>query len=111
MVRGTDPLRIYLRQRRSGPIPRLPRLDALLRGRHRRPEGQMTQLLVSVRSAAEAGAALEGGSGMIDVKEPASGPLGTAPVAVTADVLCPVSGRVPVSQAAGTGAAARPCPS
>src|SRR5260370_30492609 len=101
MVRGTDPLRIYLRQRRSGPIPRLPRLDALLRGRHRRPEGQMTQLLVSVRWAAEGEGALEGGSGMIDVKARASGPLGMAPVAVIADVLGAVSGRVPVSAAVG----------
>src|SRR5207237_10897019 len=33
-------------------------------------------LLVSVRSATEAGAALEGGADLIDIKEPRHGPLG-----------------------------------
>ena len=37
-----------------------------------------TQLLVSVRSPAEALAALEGGAALIDVKEPARGSLGRA---------------------------------
>ena len=38
-----------------------------------------TRLLVSVRSAAEAEEALAGGAALIDVKEPANGPLGKAP--------------------------------
>jgi uncharacterized protein (UPF0264 family) len=61
----------------------------------------MTQLLVSVRSAAEAGVALAGGAELIDIKEPANGPLGMAPLSVITDVLAVVSGRVPVSAAAG----------
>ena len=38
------------------------------------------QLLVSVRSAEEARAALEGGAALIDVKEPSRGSLGSASV-------------------------------
>jgi uncharacterized protein (UPF0264 family) len=59
------------------------------------------QLLVSVRSAAEAGAALEGGAHVIDVKEPLRGPLGPADAAVTAAILEAVAGRRPVSAALG----------
>jgi uncharacterized protein (UPF0264 family) len=61
----------------------------------------MTKLLVSVRSAAEAEAALEGGAALIDVKEPANGPLGMAPLSVIDDVLETVAGRAPVSAALG----------
>jgi uncharacterized protein (UPF0264 family) len=59
------------------------------------------QLLVSVRSAAEAEAALEGGAHVIDVKEPLRGPLGPADAAVTAAILEVVAGRRPVSAALG----------
>jgi len=59
------------------------------------------QLLVSVRSADEARAALAGGADLIDVKEPSRGPLGTADSDVIAEVLRAVNGRVPVSAALG----------
>ncbi|HTU93462.1 MAG TPA: (5-formylfuran-3-yl)methyl phosphate synthase [Gemmataceae bacterium] len=61
----------------------------------------MTQLLVSVRSAMEAEAALRGGAALIDVKEPAHGSLGRASDGVIADVLRVVAGRRPVSAALG----------
>jgi uncharacterized protein (UPF0264 family) len=61
----------------------------------------MTQLLVSVRSAREAEAALRGGAGLIDVKEPAHGSLGPASDKVIADVVRAVAGRRPISAALG----------
>lgn len=72
----------------------------------------MTQLLVSVRSATEAEAALRGGAGLIDVKEPAHGSLGRASDHVIADVLRVVANRRPVSAALGelTDALAVPFP-
>lgn len=60
-----------------------------------------TQLLVSVRSAEEAEAALAGGADVIDIKEPAHGPLGQADDAVLSDVVRYVAGRRPVSAALG----------
>jgi len=60
-----------------------------------------TGLLVSVRSADEADAALSGGADLIDVKEPARGPLGVAEAEVVAAVVDRVAGRVPVSAALG----------
>ena len=59
------------------------------------------KLLVSVRSADEAGVALEAGADLIDVKEPARGPLGMAHHEAVAAVLEVVNGRVPVSAALG----------
>ncbi len=44
------------------------------------------QLLISVATAEEVGAALQGGADIIDVKNPAAGALGAAPVAVLRDV-------------------------
>jgi uncharacterized protein (UPF0264 family) len=61
----------------------------------------MTQLLVSVRNAAEATAALRGGADLIDVKEPTRGALGRADDGVLAEVVKVVAGRVPVSVALG----------
>jgi uncharacterized protein (UPF0264 family) len=61
----------------------------------------MTRLLVSVRCAAEAEAALAGGAALIDVKEPANGPLGRAADHVIAEVVRAVVGRAPVSAALG----------
>lgn len=58
-------------------------------------------LLVSVRSAAEARAALAGGADLIDVKEPTRGPMGAADPEVMAAVVAEVGGRVPVSVAMG----------
>lgn len=59
------------------------------------------KLLVSVRSRMEAVAALEGGCDIIDIKEPARGPLGAASGAVVAEIIQEVAGRVPVSAAGG----------
>jgi uncharacterized protein (UPF0264 family) len=59
------------------------------------------ELLVSVRSVAEAEAALEGGAHLIDVKEPLHGALGRAGAAVIAGVIVRVAGRRPVSSALG----------
>jgi uncharacterized protein (UPF0264 family) len=61
----------------------------------------MTQLLVSVRSAGEAEAALRGGAALIDVKEPRRGSLGRANDRTIADVVRTVAGRRPVSAALG----------
>jgi uncharacterized protein (UPF0264 family) len=58
-------------------------------------------LLVSVRSAAEALAAVAGGADVIDVKEPSHGSLGAAEDDVISAVVKAVAGRVPVSAAFG----------
>jgi (5-formylfuran-3-yl)methyl phosphate synthase len=58
-------------------------------------------LIVSVRSADEVEAALSGGADLIDVKEPAKGPLGMAEAEVVAAVVAKVKKRVPVSAALG----------
>ena len=61
----------------------------------------MAGLLVSVRSAREAQAALAGGAVLIDVKEPARGPLGRAPDTAIRAVLKQVAPHCPVSAALG----------
>ncbi|MCA9221903.1 MAG: hypothetical protein KDA71_16350 [Planctomycetales bacterium] len=61
----------------------------------------MTRLLVSVRSAAEARAALAGGVDLIDVKEPNAGALGAATPDVWREVLRAVDRRRPISVALG----------
>ena len=61
----------------------------------------MASLLVSVRSAREARAALEGGAAFIDVKEPDRGPLGRADAAVWSEVRAAVPAGTPVSVAHG----------
>lgn len=53
------------------------------------------QLLVSVRSAQEATAALAGGADIIDVKEPAKGPLGAASVETIQEIAKLVSQQSP----------------
>ncbi len=58
-------------------------------------------LLVSVRSAEEATAAVKAGADLIDVKEPARGPLGMAEAEVVGRVLAAVGSKVPVSAALG----------
>ena len=65
------------------------------------PERTHPGLLVSVRSADEAVAALDAGADLIDVKDPARGPLGMAHHEVVAAVIAAVAGRVPVSAALG----------
>ncbi len=61
----------------------------------------MTKLLVSVRSAEEATAALTSGADIIDVKEPVRGSLGRADDRVIREVMEVVGGRVAVSAALG----------
>lgn len=61
----------------------------------------MAQLLVSVRSADEARAALDGGATIIDVKEPDHGSLGMAPWSVWSDVHTEVATEAPISVALG----------
>jgi (5-formylfuran-3-yl)methyl phosphate synthase len=61
----------------------------------------MTWLLASVRSAAEALVALDGGADLIDLKEPAAGALGRLPEATIAAALAAVGGRRPVSATIG----------
>jgi hypothetical protein len=58
-------------------------------------------LLVSVRDAAEATAALAGGATIVDVKEPAHGPLGAADPQAIAGVAAIVGTRVPWTMACG----------
>jgi len=60
-----------------------------------------TGLLVSVRNASEAMAALAGGADVIDVKEPNAGPLGAASLDAIAGVVQAVAGAVPVTAATG----------
>jgi uncharacterized protein (UPF0264 family) len=61
----------------------------------------MSRLLVSVRSVAEALAALDGGADVIDVKEPAHGSLGAAKAETVVAIVAAVAGRRPVSAALG----------
>ncbi|MBM4072357.1 MAG: hypothetical protein FJ271_26025 [Planctomycetes bacterium] len=60
-----------------------------------------SRLLVSVRSVAEAEAALRGGAGLIDIKEPSRGPLGKADDTIIDSIIDVVSGRRQVSAALG----------
>ncbi len=61
----------------------------------------MTCLLVSVRDATEALAAIAGGAEVLDVKEPALGSLGRASSSAVQDVVAAAGGQVPVSVACG----------
>lgn len=61
----------------------------------------VTKFLASVRDAAEAVGALEGGADMIDVKDPGSGALGAASPQVLQAVREAVGGRAPVSAVTG----------
>jgi len=61
----------------------------------------VAKLLVSVRSAIEAQAAIAGGAAVVDVKEPLRGPLGRASADVARQVRLAVDERVPVSVALG----------
>jgi uncharacterized protein (UPF0264 family) len=59
------------------------------------------QLLVSVASAGEAGAALAGGADVIDAKDPHAGALGPVSVDVLREIHAAVGGAQPVSAALG----------
>lgn len=61
----------------------------------------MTQLLVSVRSAEEAGIAVASGADVIDVKEPGNGPLGRADDEVILAVQRAVAGEAFLSASLG----------
>ena len=61
----------------------------------------MAKLLVSVRSAVEAQAAVAGGAAIVDVKEPSRGPLGQAQCSVWRAVRDVVPPSIPVSVALG----------
>src|SRR3712207_1522808 len=56
-------------------------------GTHSLTREPRVRLLVSVRSAAEAGTALEGGADIVDAKEPARGPLGAVDPVTIAEIL------------------------
>lgn len=58
-------------------------------------------ILVSVRDAEEALAAIEGGADVVDVKEPSKGPLGRAELEQIVAITQVVRGRRPVTAAAG----------
>lgn len=61
----------------------------------------MTKLLASVKSAAEARAALAGGADIIDLKEPGAGVLGRLPDARVAEILAAIGGQRPTSATIG----------
>jgi uncharacterized protein (UPF0264 family) len=64
-------------------------------------EVQVAGLLVSVRSAEEARAAVAGGATIVDIKEPANGPLGRADASIWTDVRRVVPREIPISVALG----------
>jgi hypothetical protein len=59
------------------------------------------RLLVSVRNASEASAAVAGGADIVDAKEPSNGPLGQVSPAALASIASAVAGGAPVSAALG----------
>lgn len=61
----------------------------------------MTGLLVSVRNAVEAAAAVRGGAAIVDVKEPQNGSLGPASVEQWTEVVRTCPGHIPLSLALG----------
>lgn len=63
--------------------------------------GAQPGLLVSVRDAKEAAAALAGGADVIDVKEPNAGPLGAASIEAISAVIAAVAQAAPITVATG----------
>lgn len=61
----------------------------------------MNALLASVRNLDEARIALAGGCDWLDIKEPADGALGQAPLSVVGDIVVLAARRVPVSATIG----------
>ncbi len=59
------------------------------------------RLLVSVRNASEALAAVRGGADLVDVKDPSAGSLGAAPIKDFHEIHTAVSGERPVTAALG----------
>ena len=64
-------------------------------------KAESAKLLVSVRSVAEAEAAIDGGADIIDIKEPNHGSLGAASLDVIRLIIHAVGGRKPVTAALG----------
>ena len=62
------------------------------------------RLLVSVRNAGEAAAALEGGADIVDAKEPDAGPLGAVSLAMLRAIVCTSGSTRPVTAALGDAA-------
>lgn len=60
-----------------------------------------TGLLVSVRCPSEVEPAIAGGAAVIDIKEPANGPLGPASHQKMSEIVAAVGGRVPTTAALG----------
>ena len=61
----------------------------------------MTQFLASIGHLGELPAVLEGGADLIDVKDPAAGALGAAPLSAIRSIVATVGGRRPVSATLG----------
>src|SRR5262245_13850027 len=101
MVSPAGDVWIHIYRPGSVAVPSRGRQRAIFFRSNVEAEGRVTRLLVSVRSAAEAHAALAGGADLIDVKEPSRGPLGRADDSVISAVLVAVHGRRPVSAAMG----------
>jgi (5-formylfuran-3-yl)methyl phosphate synthase len=59
------------------------------------------RLLVSVRNASEAAAAVAGGADIVDAKDPSNGPLGQVSFVALASIASAVAGSAPVSAALG----------
>src|SRR5690242_10579669 len=74
---------------------------------HSNSQGSGMQLLVSVRSAAEVAAAVEGGADVIDAKEPSRGSLGAVDAAALAGIAHAVPDGLPLSIALGDPSAPR----
>ena len=77
------------------------RLCTNKRGMHEWNKGECMRLLVSVRSAEEAKAALAGGAEIIDAKDPLQGALGAVEIGVLREIVRAVNGVRPVSAAMG----------
>src|SRR5690349_10143177 len=69
--------------------------------RHGNSQGAGMRLLVSVRSAGEVEAAVQGGADIVDAKEPMRGPLGAVDAAELARIAAAVPDGVPLSLALG----------
>jgi uncharacterized protein (UPF0264 family) len=78
-----------------------PRLCTNKRGMHGRNKGECMRLLVSVRNAEEARAALAGGAEIIDAKEPSLGALGPVELEELRAIIEAVGRMRPVSAALG----------
>lgn len=77
------------------------RLCTNKRGMREWNKGECMRLLVSVRNAEEARAALAGGAEIVDAKDPSRGALGAVELGVLHEIVSAVNGMRPVSAALG----------